>query len=133
MSEQQNVQVIQEIYAAFGRGDVASILSQLTDDVQWVSHFDPVVPWGGDFSGKERVPAFFDAIFRAVEVESFTPQEFVTQGDLVVSIGEFGCRVRATGKSAHTRWVFLWRFRAGRICGYEQFHDPALATAFQTL
>ena len=56
MSEQQNVETIQEVYAAFRLGDVAFIVAKLTDDIRWVSHFDSVVPWSGDFSGKERIP-----------------------------------------------------------------------------
>jgi uncharacterized protein len=131
MSEQQNIQTIQQMYAAFGRGDVATILTKLTDDVRWVSHFDSVVPWAGDFSGKKRVPQFFEAIFRSVEVKAFDPQDFIAQGSTVVSLGEFGCQVRATGKSAHTRWAFIWRFRDGQVCAYEQFADPAFAQAFR--
>ena len=131
MSEQQNIQTIQQVYAAFGRGDVPTILGRLTDEVRWISHIESVVPWAGDFSGKDRVPQFFEAIFRSVEVNAFDPQEFLAQGDAVVSLGEFGCRVRATGKSARTRWAFIWRLRDGQICAYEQFHDPALAQAFR--
>ena len=131
MNEQQNVQTIQEVYAAFGRGDVAFIVAKLTDDVRWVSHFDSVVPWSGDFSGKERIPDFFEAIFQAVDVEAFEPNEWIADGDAVVSLGEFGCRVRATGKRSRTRWVFIWKFRDAKICSYEQFHDPALAAAFR--
>ena len=131
MSEQQNVKAIQDVYGAFGRGDVAFIVGQLTDDIRWVSHFDPIVPWAGDYSGKDRVPRFFDAIFKSVDVQAFEPQEWIAQGDSVASAGEFGCRVRATGKDVRTRWVFLWKFRDGKICSYEQFHDPALAAAFR--
>jgi len=131
MSEQQNVESIQKIYEAFGRGDIGYIISQLTEDVRWVSHFEAVVPWAGDYSGKSNVPRFFDAIGQSVDVTSFTPGEFVAQGGTVVSVGEFGCRVRATGKSAHTRWVFIWKLREGRVFSYEQFHDPAIAQAFR--
>ena len=131
MGEQQNVKAIQDVYAAFGRGDVAFIVGQLTDDIRWVTHFDPIVPWAGDYSGKDRVPRFFDAIFKSVDVQAFEPQEWIAQGDSVASVGEFGCRVRATGKDVRTRWVFLWKFRDGKICSYEQFHDPALAAAFR--
>jgi len=131
MNEQKNIKTIQDIYAAFGRGDVAAIIAQLTDDVRWSSHFDKVVPWGGDFSEKGRVPRFFDAIFQSVDVDAFEPAEWVAQGDTVVSMGEFACRVRATGKKARTRWIFVWKFRDGKICSYEQFHDPALADAFR--
>src|SRR5207253_864845 len=106
------------------------IVDKLTDDVQWVSHLDPIVPWAGDFSGKQRVPRFFENIYSSVEVLSFEPQEFVAQGDVVVSIGTFGCRSNATGKSANTRWVFIWKFANGKVSSYEQFHDIAIADAF---
>jgi ketosteroid isomerase-like protein len=131
MSNQQNVKTIQEIYAAFSRGDVAFIVTRLTDDIRWVNHFDSIVPWGGDFSGIERIPAFFEAIFQSVDVEIFEPSEWIADGDAVVSLGEFGCRVRATGKRARTRWVFIWKFRDAKIFSYEQFHHPALAAAFR--
>lgn len=131
MSEQQNVQTLKDVYAAFGRGDVAFIVSKLTDEVKWNTHLDAIVPWSGDYSRKERIPQFFDAIYSTVDVTAFDPQEFVAEGDTVVSIGEFGCRVRATGKTSHTRWVFIWKFRDGQICSYEQFHDNTISEAFR--
>jgi ketosteroid isomerase-like protein len=131
MSEAQNVETVGKIYEAFGRGDIPYIIDQLLEDVRWVSHFESVVPWAGDYSGKARVQKFFDAIGGSVDVTAFTPREFVAQGDTVVSLGEFGCRVRSTGKSALTRWVFIWKFREGRVYSYEQFHDPAIAAAFR--
>lgn len=131
MNEPQHIKQVQEMYAAFGRGDVPGILAHLTDDVRWFSHLESVVPWHGDFSGKNRVPRFFSAIFEAVDVQSFTPHEWVAQGDTVVSMGEFGGKVRATGKTSRTRWVFIWKFRDGKVCSYEQFHDPAMAAAFR--
>jgi uncharacterized protein len=130
MSEQQNVERVGKIYEAFGRGDVGYILDQLADDVRWQTHLQPEVPWSGDYSGKGKVGKFFEAIANSVDVTAFRPGEFVAQGDSVVSVGEFGCRVRASGKSALTRWVFLWKFRDGRVASYEQFHDPAIAAAF---
>ena len=131
MSEQQNVQTIQDVYAAFGRGDVAAIVSKLTNDVRWVTHLDPIVPWSGDYSGKDCVPKFFDAIFNSVDVKAFVPLDFVAQGDTVISVGEFGCRSHVTGKSAYTRWVFIWKFHEGLISSYEQFHDLKIAEAFR--
>ena len=32
MTDQENLQLVQELYAAFGRGDVPAILEQLTDE-----------------------------------------------------------------------------------------------------
>ena len=35
MTEHENVEVVRELYVAFGRGDVPAILDGLTDDVVW--------------------------------------------------------------------------------------------------
>ena len=129
MGEQEHIQKLKNIYAAFGRGDIPYILSQLPPNVKWVSHFDPVVPWAGDFTG--HIQDFFLAIDETVEIESFEPGDFVAQGDIVVSLGYFGCKSKATGKSARTSWAFVWRFQDGNIVSYEQFHDPALALIFR--
>lgn len=131
MSIQQNVQTVQDAYSAFGRGDIPFILTKITDDVNWVSHMDSVIPWSGSFPGKECVPEFFEAIYKSVDVLAFVPKEHVAEGDTVVSIGEFECRNRANGKTAHTRWIFVWKFRDGLVCSYEQFHSPTLAEAFR--
>lgn len=84
----------QMMYEAFGRGDVQNIVGQLTDDVRWTSYLDPIVPWSGDFSGKQNVPRFFQAINDNAETTAFTPKEFVAQGDTVASTGE---RLRSQG------------------------------------
>jgi uncharacterized protein len=131
MSEQRNIRQVGLIYEAFGRGDVGTILDQLDDEVRWVSHFEPVVPWGGDYSGKRNVPRFFGAIGEAVEVTAFLPGELVAQGRTVVSLDRLACRVHATGKSVVARWVFVWKFRAGHVWCAEQFDDAALAAAFR--
>jgi uncharacterized protein len=131
VSAQPNVDAVRKIYEAFGRGDIAYILGQLADDVTWESRLEPEVPWSGSYRGSRDVTRFFDAIAGSVDVSSFTPQEFVAEGDTVVSTGTFGCIVRGTGKSALTRWVFIWKFRDGKVQSYEQFHEPSLAAAFR--
>ena len=131
MSEQHNVDTVSKMYDAFGRGDVRYIVDQVTDDVRWISYFDPIVPWGGDFSGKQNVPRFFQAINDNAETTEFTPREFVAQGDTVVSMGDYGFRARATGKSSKNPWVFIWKFRNGKVSSYEQYQAPAAADAFK--
>ena len=44
MSEQQNVEAVTKIYEAFGRGEIPYIIDQHSEDVRWVSHFEPEVP-----------------------------------------------------------------------------------------
>ena len=35
MSEAENTRVVQDAYAAFGRGDIPALLGYFTDDIQW--------------------------------------------------------------------------------------------------
>jgi ketosteroid isomerase-like protein len=46
-------------------------------------------------------------------------------------MGDFGCKVRSTGKASLSKWVFIWKFREAKVASFEQFHDPQLANAFR--
>ena len=130
MNEQQNIATIQKMYEAFGKGDVQTIVDQLDPNVKWNSHFDKAVPWAGDYTG--RVPDFFTAIYNSVDVQEFDPQEFIAQGDTVVSVGDFKATSKKTGKSSDSKWAFIWKFKNGKVVSYEQFHDPKIAEIFRS-
>ena len=125
-----NVETVQKMYEAFGRGDVPTILDHLHEDVRWIIHMDPIVPWSGDFSGKASVPRFFSAIFESVDVLGFEPGQFIVDGDTVVSLGTFTPRGRKSGKTVTTDWVFIWQFRDGKVASYTQYHDPSISQIF---
>lgn len=131
MSEQDNVQTIEGLFAAFGQGDIPSILEQLTDDVHWVAHLEAVVPWSGDYSGKTNVPRFFEALGGSAEVTAHPVNELIAQGDTVVATGDVSFRARSTNKTSSSSWVYIWKLRDGKVCGYDQFNDPGLADAFR--
>ena len=131
MSEQQNVEALTKMYEAFVKGDLGYIVDQLADDVHWFSHVDPVVPTSGDWSGKSKVPGFFEAIIDSVEVASFTPTEFYADGETVISTGGFGGTSRLAGKQFDSAWIFIWKFADNKVVSYEQFHDWKLAAAFR--
>jgi ketosteroid isomerase-like protein len=130
MNENQNIQTIQQCFDAFGRGDIPFIVNNVTLDVKWSSYTESAVPWSGDHSGKDGVPGFFQAIYDNVDVQGFEPTDYVAQGDTVVSAGTFACTANSTGKSANTKWVFVFKFRDGLVSSYEQFNDPGLAAIF---
>lgn len=68
MTADNNTEQVKAIFEAFGRGDVPFILDQLAADVRFTSHLDPVVPWAGEFSGRDNVAQFFGALGGSVEV-----------------------------------------------------------------
>ena len=129
-TEIDNTERVTKIFEAFGRGDIGFILDQLADDVRFVSHLDPVVPWSGEYSGKADVTRYFHALGSAVDVADHPVTSLVAQGDTVVATGDVSFRVRATGKTGDSKWVYIWKLADGRVRSYEQFNDTGLTTAF---
>ena len=81
---------MQKIYEAFGKGDVATILDQVTEDVDWASEAEGTAPWHGVHKGKGEVPKFFEAIDANIEVTEFTPLTFTANDNDVLTVVDFG-------------------------------------------
>jgi ketosteroid isomerase-like protein len=126
------IEAVQGIYEAFGRGDVASILAVLADDVDFASEPDQeIAPWHGRRT-KAEVPAFFQAIGEALEVTEFTPLSFTANDTDVMAVIRFGVTVRATGKSGTMDLHHWWRFRDGQVVLYRGTEDTALTADLLT-
>lgn len=121
-----NLEVVGQIYEAFGRGDVATIMGLLTDDVDFGSVADhPVAPWHGR-RDKAQVPAFFEAIGTHLDVTEFTPLSFATNDTDVQVVIRFGVRVKSTNKAGTMLLNHWWRLRDGRVFYYRGSEDTAL-------
>jgi uncharacterized protein len=70
-----NVETVQALYDAFGRGDIPAILDMLADDIQWdqdaPSYGIPIYEPG---VGKEQVKRFFEAL-QDLEFLRFEPND----------------------------------------------------------
>ena len=89
MEEARNTTVVQEMYAAFGRGDTQTLLSKLADDVVWTGLYGAGshVPTAGERRGKAAVAEFFKQVAEHVNFSRFEPKEFVATGDKVWRCG----------------------------------------------
>lgn len=99
MSEAVNLETIQSVYAAFGRGDIPALLALIDATVEWNNPGPREVPWAGSFRGHDGVGTFFSAIGASIDFEAFEPQAFFAQGDRVVVLGTERARVKSTGKT----------------------------------
>lgn len=129
-TESQNTSQVVKIFEAFGRGDIPSIVEQLSDDVRFKSHLDPVVPWAGEFSGKTEVLRYFQALGGSAEVAGHPVHSLLAQGDTVVATGDVTFRVRGTGKEGASSWVYIFKLAEGKVQSFEQFNDTGLRAAF---
>jgi ketosteroid isomerase-like protein len=128
-----NIATVQGIYEAFGRGDVAYILDQLTDDIDWAScPGSEVAPWHGIRHGKAEVPSFFQAIGENLKVTEFTPLAFAANDTDVMVVTHWAATSVDTGVSAEMDIHHWWRFRDGKVYLYRGTEDTALTERMLT-
>ena len=126
MVEQENVQAVQSVYAAFGRGDISAVLDALTEDVEWVLPGPPeVIPFAGVRRGREQVLEFFGVLDAALTFERFEPREFMAQGDKVVVLGRSRDRMKSTGRVVENEWAAVFTLKDGKIAKYQVLEDTA--------
>jgi len=106
-----NLQTIQNIYEAFGRGDIPAILSRLQEDVEWdYGLVDAGVPWLKPRKGIDKVTKFFESM-SAFELRKFQPKTFFENGNTVVALIDVDLVVKATNQSIHEEdEVHIWQF-----------------------
>ena len=129
--EAANTKVVQDAYAAFGRGDITTLLGYMTDDVKWrpVIGTAKHVPFSGERSGKAHVAEFFKIVAETEDFEQFEPREFVAQGDTVVAIGRYRAVTKATGKRFESDFVMVFTLTNGKIDTFREFTDSAAINA----
>jgi len=125
------VELVQSLYQAFGRGDVAYITERVTPDCEWVSAGEGL-PYAGTFRGPQGVAEFFRKLVLNENITHFEPREFYSSGDNVVVLGSEACTVVSTGKPVKTNWCMVFRIRAGKVAYWEcQFDTLSYYKAYQ--
>ncbi len=118
-------ETIQEIYQAFGRGDVPAIIERLAEDVAWEHDaLDHGIPWLKPGRGKPHVLAFFGVIGSQLSISRFEVKNLLTGGDQVVALIGIDAKVLATGKTYTDLEAHLWTFAPnGRIASFRHLTD----------
>jgi ketosteroid isomerase-like protein len=131
MQEAQNTKIVQDVYGAFGRGDIQTVLNAMDDRVAWkpITGAAPHVPHAGERHGKASVAEFFKILADAVRFDRFDPQRFVAQGDTVVALGRYTGVAKTTGKSFNSEWAMVFTLRNGKIEHFQEFTDSASVNA----
>ena len=132
MGVQENVQIVKDAYAAFGRGDIQGLLALLAEDIEWVSPGGALPP-ADTYRGPAAVAGFFQKLSGTVEFSSFEPREFVAEGDRVLVLGFDSGRVKATNRTFEGHWVMAFTVRNGKVRSVREYLDTqAVARAFDT-
>jgi uncharacterized protein len=129
-----NVETVQEIYAAFGRGDVEAIVDKVADDVQWESWEAgntaqrAGVPDLAARSGKDGVREFFGVV-AGMQIEDLKVLDVLASERQVVV--EIDIQIAAGDTRIRDEELHLWTFDdAGRVVRLRHYVDTAKHMAF---
>ena len=114
MSEQENIRIAREGYAAFAKGEIAPALNSYADDVDWAMPGSPdVIPYAGRRRGIEQVTQFYVTFSQIEEVEQWNCRIFFL-GTQVLVFGHYRRLVKSTGRKYTKYSVHAVTLRNGK-------------------
>jgi len=120
-----NLKAIQDVYLAFAKGDIPSVLGTLSSDIEWTEAEG--FPYGGTYHGPRGV---LEGVFMRLGSEwngfAAVPDEFIDAGDTVVALGKYSGTYKATGKSFRANFAHVWKMREGKAFRFVQYADTLI-------
>ena len=130
-AQSANMKTAMEGYAKFGQGDVAGILSTMSDDIVWVHAGNPaILPFAGTFAGKPEVGRFFQVVGQCSQITVFQPANFREEGNKVMNTIRIEGTAISTGKPFTSDITVTWTFAPdGKVTRWECVGDMSPAEA----
>jgi uncharacterized protein len=122
-----NVQIMQDLYAALGKGDIPAVLGAMDPDIEWrEAEGNPYQSAGEAWRGPEAV---LQNLFMrlATEWDGFTVHagDFYDAGSAVVVEARYTGTFKDTGKQLDAQVCHIWKLRDGKVTSFQQFVDTA--------
>ena len=129
-----NIAYVQSLYAAFGRGDVATIIAGASPDIDWESvGRQSDFPAFGPRKGAREVEEFFKVVAENEDFSDFSPREFYAADDKIFVLGSYRLKVKKTGKPVASEWVHMFTLKDGKVTRFREHTDTAqFAEAYRT-
>ena len=97
-TSEKNLASVKQLYDAFSRKDISTLLELLHDDVEWGEPENPYNPAGGTRKGHAGFLEWLNIGKNAEDILQLNPQRFLTDTDSVAVIGNMRCKAIKTQK-----------------------------------
>ncbi len=120
-----NVQLAKDMYAAFGRGDIPTVLAAFHPEIEWrQAEGNPYQPGGPAWVGPQEV---LEKLFMRIgsEWEGFTITllRLHDAGEHVVMEGRYTGGYKPSGRSVDAQVCHVLRFQEGKVRSFQQYVD----------
>ena len=130
MSSPAPLAIVQELYAAFSRGDLPALISRLHAEVEWAANVDHSLPAARGVPcytpgrGHLFVGRYFQLILQGYEMHTFQPVAFLAGGTEVAVRLQVDFTIRSTGKRISTEVIHHWIVGPdGLVTRFRDFED----------
>jgi uncharacterized protein len=124
------IPIAQQLYTAFGQGDIPAILELMDENVQWEKwsgdHMGQKagVPWLKEQHGKDGVLAFFQCIGSMMQVKDFQVLSLMEGANQVAAEIAIEVVLPETGGHFRDEEIHLFTFNdAGKIIRFRHYSD----------
>jgi ketosteroid isomerase-like protein len=126
-TQEENINIVERLYVAFGRRDINAILAILSPDVEWGEPFNPFNPAGGIRHGHASFLKWANIGRQSEEILVLQPRKLLTDHDSVAVVGYMKYLPLLTGKTYESNFVHFVTLEAGKVKKFEEFFDTYIA------
>lgn len=125
---QENVALVQGIYAAFKAGDVPGVVARMSPEIVWNEAENFPYADRNPYLGPEAILTGVFARY-GTDWDGFAaiPDEYLDAGDTVVVLGRYHGAYKPTGRALNAQLVHVWRVEDGRAVAFQQYTDTLQA------
>jgi len=114
---------VKDFYAAFSRGDIATILASVADDVTWEYEAPAELLSSGIRHSPKEVAEYFSAIAAQSVDHNLEMTDFFATEDTVAAFGRYQGTVKTTGIRVDTPLAHYFKFRDGKVTRHVQLSN----------
>jgi len=111
---------VKGFYAAFSRGDIATILASVADDVSWEFEAPSELLSSGIRRSPKEVAEYFSAVAGQNVDHNLEMTEFFATDDAVAAFGRYQGTVKSSGIRVDTPLAHYFKFRDGKVVRHVQ-------------
>ncbi len=120
------VAMVRAFYTAVGAGDVPAVLALLHPDLEW-TEAEGFPYYSGTWTRpQEVVEKLLAPLMRDWDGFSAIADDFIVEGDRVVSLGAYAGVSKVTGKAMRAPFAHVWRVADGRLKRFDMYTDTLL-------
>ena len=124
-AKEKNVEIVQNLYSAFAKGDVPAVLEKFHPKIEWNEAENFPYADGNPYIGPQAVlEGVFARLGGEWEYWNLTEQIYyeANSGEIIVT-GRYKAKNKMTAKEINVQFVHLWTLEDGMVTKFQQYAD----------